>query len=364
MKTLAANVARLSRLLTLGRENLPPAYLKDAGLREAYVSYFLPSNVRKILLPLQELSLHPSNMHSKAKLRILDMGCGPGTAILGVMEFFSQRETAPLLEFTAVDLVPENLKEAEKLFTACRNATRLNATLKTIHSSIEDMKNPTDNFFDIILLSNVLNELFPQDEVRIKKRAGLLHNLLNHLLDANGSCIIIEPALRETSRDMLEVRDAILEQGLRVYSPCFYNGKCPALVNPKDWCHEDIAWDPPRLIQEIDKLTGLRKDSLKFSYLVLGKKPISLSDVCGSHAFRIVSEPLVSKGKIEFFACGPDGRRLITRLDKDKASVNQAFEKMHRGSVVRFEQLIDEGKRYKVGKDTVVQDVFTEKRSL
>ena len=38
----------------------------------------------------------------------------------------------------------------------------------------------------------------------------------------------------------------------------------------------------PALVKEIDKLTGLRKDSLKFSYLVLRKDGLTLKDVCGS----------------------------------------------------------------------------------
>jgi hypothetical protein len=108
-------------------------------------------------------------------------------------------------------------------------------------------------------------------------------------------------------------------------------------------------------------MTGLRKDSLKFSYLVLRKDAFSLLDACGKHAFRIVSEPLVSRGKMEFYICGPGGRRLIARLDKDRTSLNQAFEKLKRGNVIGFEQLIDEGKRYKVGKETVVQDALMEK---
>jgi hypothetical protein len=154
------------------------------------------------------------------------------------------------------------------------------------------------------------------------------------------------------------VRDGILKNGFHVYSPCLFDGKCLALANPKDWCHEDLAWEPPQLIKEIDKLTGLKKDSLKFSYLVLRKDALSLSDVFGQNTFRVVSEPLVSKGKREFFICGPGGRRLCTRLDKDRTTVNQAFENLNRGDVVRFERLFDEGKRFKIGKETVVAGII------
>ncbi|MGE5808026.1 MAG: hypothetical protein ACM32I_02770, partial [Nitrospirota bacterium] len=75
----------------------------------------------------------------------------------------------------------------------------------------------------------------------------------------------------------------------------------------------------------------------------------------GDDAFRVISEPLVSKGKREFYLCGATGRRLVTRLDKDETPDNETFGSMMRGDVVRFEGLLDEGKRYKVGKGTRVR---------
>lgn len=360
VKTLAANVGRLSRLLTQEREDLPSAYLKDAELREAYVSYFLAANLEKIWLPLQELAQHSDSLLSRETLRILDIGSGPGTALLGVMGYFVSQNSAMQLDCTAMDQVAENLKEAEKLFAEHRAITGVRASLKTIQSGIEGTEKRTVGQFDLIILSNVLNELYAQDADKINKRTAILNSILTNLLDDQGSCIIIEPALRETSRDMLLVRDGLLAQGFHVYSPCLCSTACPALANPKDWCHEDLPWNAPELIQDIDSLTGLRKDSLKFSYAVLRKDTRSLLDVCKRNAFRVVSDPLVSKGKREFYICGADGRRLIMRLDKDATPVNQQFATMRRGNVVHFEHLIDEGKRYKVGKETRMQSAVRE----
>src|SRR5512135_2832563 len=77
-KVLAANVIRLSRLFTREREQLPAAYLKDPGLREAYLAYFLPPNSGKIRVPLAELALHREHTHAKETIRVLDLGSGPG----------------------------------------------------------------------------------------------------------------------------------------------------------------------------------------------------------------------------------------------------------------------------------------------
>jgi len=355
LKALAADVARLSSLLTREREDLPDAYLKDRKLRQAYFLYFIPSNLAKIHLPLRELSLHHKTILSKERLSILDIGSGPGTATLGALDFFSQQGKRPLLQFTAVDQVGENLKDAENLFRSWRDRTGINASLRTIRSGVEKaMDRLSGDQYDIIVLSNVLNELFHGDADRVAKRTLFLKNILHRLLTPDGSCVIIEPALRETSRELLMVGDGLLEEGFSIYSPCFGNGKCPALANPKDWCHEDVPWDPPEIVKEIDSRIGLRKDSLKFSYIVLRKDGLSLTDIYGEHSFRVVSEPLVSKGKIEFYICGRGERRLFVRLDKDRTALNEPFENMRRGDIVGFERVTDNGKRFKAEKETRV----------
>jgi len=356
--SLAEDVARLSRLLTRERDDLPHAYLRDQGLRKAYLTYYLPPNLAKIQVPLRELSLHPADLLAKERLQVLDLGTGPGTAVLGIREFFRKRGSGQHLEFTAVDQVGENLKEAEALFRETGGGTDSRATLTTVRSGIEAIAGRSGGPFDIIVLSNVLNEMFLRDPDRIGKRTELVRNIMERLLAADGSCIIIEPALQETSRDLLMVRDGIVDGGSNVYAPCLVQGHCPALVNPKDWCHEDRRWDPPEVVRELDEATGLRKDSLKFSYLILRKDSRSFADVCGTASFRVVSEPLPSKGKLELYLCGKEGRRLATRLDKDASIANGPFERLQRGDIVRIEGMVIEERRFRIMKESLVNPLY------
>lgn len=355
---LARDVQRLSRLLTRDRQDLSSGYLEDPGLRRAYVGYFLPANIRKVLTPLRELDLHPEGRLAQDRLRVLDIGSGPGTALLGVLEFFADRRKTPHLELTAVDHVSANLAAAESLVRERADTLGINVSLRTVRSGIAQMESALRGPYDLIILSNVLNELFSEDAKASAKRAGLVAAIMDQFLDIAGSCIIIEPALRGTSRDLLQVRDGLLAAGCQVYAPCLVRTPCPALHDPKDWCHEERPWDPPPIIQEIDKLTGLRKDALKFSYLVLRKDRLWLRDAAGGQAVRVVSEPLVTKGKREYFCCGPEGRRLVVRLDKDAAPANMPFEELQRGDIVRFEGLLDEEKRSRVVKGTMVVPVI------
>ncbi|MHB8846498.1 MAG: small ribosomal subunit Rsm22 family protein [Nitrospirota bacterium] len=357
--SLADDVARLSRLLTKDRDALPAAYLQDPGLRQAYLAYFLPPNMAKIAVPLRELDLHPANIFAKTRLQVLDLGSGPGTAVLGIRRYFARSGRQVRLDFTAVDQVAENLREAEVLFREGGAEGPSSATLTTVRSGIEALAEHAGGPFDLIVLSNVLNELYLHDQDRVTRRIGLVGRILERLMTPDGSCIIIEPALRETSRDLLMVRDGLADGGATVFSPCLVQGGCPALENPKDWCHEDRPWDAPELIREIDSSIGLRKDSLKFSYLVLRKDGRTLAEICTEHDYRVVSEPLISKGKREFFLCGREGRRLATRLDKDVVPANRAFDALLRGDVVRFEGLVIEEKRFKITKETQVTPVHT-----
>lgn len=360
--SLADDVARLSSLFTKERGSLPAAYLREPGLRNAYLTYFLPPNFDKVGIPLRELALHPDKPLERERLQVLDLGSGPGTAILGIRQFFARNRMRVRLECTAVDHVAENLQDAEVLFREQVGVAGVPATLTTVRSDIEAIAARSGGPFDIIVLSNVLNELYLRDEDRTGKRTALVGSVMENLLAPDGSCIIIEPALRETSRDLLMVRDSIVDRGFSVYSPCLVQGHCPALVNPKDWCHEDRPWDPPEIIAEIDSRIGLRKDSLKFSYIVLRKDGRTLADNCGPSSFRVVSEPLVSKGKRELYLCGREGRRLAMRLDKDAAPGNEAFAQLSRGDVVRIEELAIEEKRFRITKDANVDKVGSLRR--
>src|SRR3990170_2225587 len=167
LKALARDVIRLSNLFTREREKLPPGYLSDEGLRRAYIHYFLPANINKIHTPLQEISLHPENILLRERLKILDLGCGPGTAILGMLEYFSSRREAnhPLLDFTAVDAVQENLSETITQFTHLTRRRPIKASLITLKATVERFltRCKDKNSYDIIVMLNLLSELFPGD---------------------------------------------------------------------------------------------------------------------------------------------------------------------------------------------------------
>src|SRR5262249_22701838 len=200
-----------------------------------------------------------------------------------------------------------------------------------------------------ILMGNVLNELFIGEQKRIEKRARRIAALIEDRLAPTGFLILMEPALRETSREMLQVRDRLLNLlPLSVYSPCVHSQPCPAVAPgcTSDWCHEDHTWESPNWIRQIDQRTSLRKNSLKYSYVVLNRQGLSIRDavvgaartelreVARTQVWRVVSGPLEERGKSAVYLCGTEGRFRVTRLNKHLSAVNADFESLNRGQVV------------------------------
>jgi SAM-dependent methyltransferase len=192
-----------------------------------------------------------------------------------------------------------------------------------------------DGRFDLVVAAHLLNELFVDrlPAERAELRAGRVLTWARALLAPAGVMVLLEPALRQTSRELLAVRDRVLAAGLKVVAPCFWTGPCPALARDRDWCHDaaPIA-------------NGARVD---YSYLVLRAAGPGLNPPADPALFRIVSDPMVEKGRLRLFGCGPAGRHPLVRLNRQTSASNAPFDALHRGSLAHISptQLVGDGLR-------------------
>jgi len=121
----------------------------------------------------------------------------------------------------------------------------------------------------------------------------------------------------------LELRKALLQEKskgradwLQILLPCLGHQSCGALSNPEDWCHEEVTWWRPPYFRTIDKMAGLDRKTLPFSYLVIAKSKRSREELLPALAsagptttHRLVS-PAHSEGRdLEFYLCGQDGKK-------------------------------------------------------
>lgn len=353
---LAEAVANLSLLFTKERSSLTRDYLDDPAHAAAYLRYFLPVNLAKVQALLDEVPGGWTEQLRDRPLRALDVGSGPGTGALALRDWLHHHDPDCLkqLAVVAVDSSAAALKQAHRLWTTYSREADADPNLFTCEGNVERAANGGwhDQVeqrapYDLIILANCLNELFANAADPTEQRSAFVADLLQ-LLAPRGTLMIVEPALRQTSRALHQVRDRLLQQKrCTIYSPCLHEHDCPALANPDDWCHEERAWDAPAAIQQIDEAVGFIKDALKFSYLLLRKDGKTIVER-RPNVYRVVSELRELKGEKRAWLCNELGRQEVGRQDRLASPQNATVDRWHRGAIVQIERIVRKEREGKV----------------
>jgi SAM-dependent methyltransferase len=324
-KAVAQAVRTLSLGLTRERELAGARYMDDPKLLAAYLLFYWPVSYAQGREVLGELGARPRS--------VLDLGSGPGP-----------------LAFAALDHGAADVTVADRSGRALELARRLALEAEVGIATREwspDRPLP-DGQFDVVSMGHLLNEL-PEP-----KRVPLVEAALSRLRP-KGSVVIIEPALRETSRGLLGLRDALVARGYAVRAPCLFRGPCPALLREGDWCHAERNWRMPSLVENLARHAQLHKESLKMSYLVLAPKGEEWRPPPPGRVFRIVSEPLEGKGRQRYMGCGPEGRVGLALQHKHVGLKNEAFLKLQRGDVIEVGETETKGDGFALGEGSEVK---------
>lgn len=313
VRAVAQSVRTLSLGLTRDRQLAGARYMDDPKLLTAYLLFYWVVSYAQARSVLSELGTRPR--------AVLDLGSGPAPVAFAALD-------AGAAEVTAADRSKKALDLAKKLATDAEEA------LATREWSPE--RPLPEGEFDLITMGHLLNELEPA------RRVPLVEAALAKL-KPRGSVLILEPALRETSRGLLHVRDALVAKGFAVRAPCMWRGNCPALLKESDWCHAERSWRMPPLVESIARAASLHKEALKMSYLVLAPQGEAWRDPPPGRVFRIVSEPLEGKGRARYMGCGPEGRVGLAMQHKHVRPENEAFMKLERGDVIEVTTTQEKG---------------------
>jgi SAM-dependent methyltransferase len=334
---VAGAVERLSLGLTRERRLAGARYLDDRALLGAYLLFYWPVSYLQARGVLSELPRPPR--------RVIDLGSGPAPLAFAALD-------AGAAEALAADRSAPALAAARSLASEAGLplATRPWEPSKTAGAGLLALAG--DRRPDAVLLGHVLNELFAgkgaAPEAAEERRAALLAEAAG-LLAPGGSVVVIEPALRDTSRALLRVRDRLVAGGLAVRAPCLFRGPCPALLRETDWCHAERPIDPPPLVAEIGRAAGLRKEAVKMSYLVLAPPGETWAPPPPGRVFRVVSEPLPGKGRLRYMGCGPEGRMGLALQEKHVTEANRGFGALLRGDVVALTEVEPRGDGLRLG---------------
>ncbi|WP_304222025.1 small ribosomal subunit Rsm22 family protein [Gracilinema caldarium] len=357
LERAAADLLALQRGLTGDRALIGSAYMDEGQRLGAYLLFYWFTSYAQtwgmLDMTYEAHSVKPENRApfvpmSEGRFRILDLGSGPAPCSLATADWLRFRGISPdSIEIRACDQSPLALKHAQAL------AQQAGYNMKTIAPWWAGTSAIPAGKYHIITIGHMLNELWKETPERLQKREAFIAKLGKHL-EPGGILIILEPALLATGRDLLALRDRLVASDWRVLAPCFTQRPCPAFKESQQTCHSDFAWNPPRTVRDLAKKTGLDKDLVKTTALVmsrredhLGNSPVYLTearalDNLGSHPkaldtanyssatedtataeaaggtkgdtdqrgpYRIVSEPMLNKaGRTRLILCGDEGR--------------------------------------------------------
>ena len=279
---------RIHRGLVGDRTLVGSGYLSRPELRQEYETEIAPRTEAALRRILGQVDFEPGKPR-----RVLDLGAGTGAAGRAVRGCFGQD-----IELVAMDKVPGPGILVANVLRGVRPAG-------------------ISGRFDLIVSAHLLNELGAS--LDLDGRARLVAGWCRELLEPDGTCVVIEPALRDTSRALLGVRDRLLAVGLHVAAPCFCQTACPALQRERDWCHDSA------------EVLIAGRSRVDFSYLILRQSAATEVD---PNRYRVVSDPIKDKGRLRFFICGATGRFVLMRLDRHRSPANQALDRAHRGDIM------------------------------
>jgi ribosomal protein RSM22 (predicted rRNA methylase) len=322
------------------------AAMRDAGA--ARLGFAFARDVPKAGAAVRELvATRQLKIDATRPLRVLDLGAGLGAASWGVVRALEAAGMRGAVEAEWVDADPEALELAMEVVREREGRGTVRLSVRTTQASVERLE-PRAHF-DLVLASHLLSELdvgLPQ-ETRLQRHAALLASLLRQRVGEAGSLVLIEPALRDRTRHLHRVRDALATLAdVAIFAPCLHRQRCPALERETDWCHEDLPIDLPSWLAPVARTAGLRRQGLTFSYLVLRRDNRSIGDglvvPAGSARLRVVSDAMPTKGKREAFVCGEldhagarvAGRVRLMRLDRDANERNASWDEVRRGDLL------------------------------
>lgn len=306
--TLARDVADLSRLLTSERSQRNDGYLGQAAHLSAYVRYFLPWNVYRLVRLLGSLPLQFQDQDF-----LTDVGSGPLTFPLALWiarpDLRQKR-----LTFRCLDRTGKILDAGKRIFTALTQGSGDNWTIVTIRGSLGE--SIRGEGAALVTAINLFNELFWDSRIPLRSFAEKNGGLLRSLASPSGSILVVEPGIPRSGAFISELRNALLGEGRFPLAPCPHGGPCPLSGGSRGskWCHFVFETDSaPAPLKKLSAAAGIPKERATLSFLFAQPKTSESKAVESAASLRIISDPFpLDRGLYGRYACAEWGLTLVT----------------------------------------------------
>jgi len=232
----------------------------------------------------QRLSAHRPFFYPK---EILDVGSGPATTMIALLERFPEIQKAHLIERDQ-----EFVRLAKKLL---RDYSLDIAWQETL---------PKEGSFDLVTCSYMLSEL--SDEL-VERYLQAMEAL------CQSTIILIDTGTPFGYKRMMQARDFLIQKQYQIVAPCPH-----AMACPMDWCHFSCRLPRSHLHRQVKGVERGFEDE-KFCYLIASKERVS-----DNQESRIVKLPLKRSGHMHLALCTPQGT-LVERIVSKK--MNDTYKK-------------------------------------
>ncbi|MBR1713943.1 MAG: class I SAM-dependent methyltransferase [Treponema sp.] len=342
ISALSSSLLKLQRGLTGERKMAGGRYMSEKDTFGSYLLYYFPVSYLQIQTVLDFLGNTIEEISKKDEIGILEIGSGPAPGTTALCDRILSLNKNAKISVSLCDTSERAMQTARKILESDFE----NVRVETKKADIE--KNGLGTFgkkpakFDIVLMSHVLNELWKKDGDKIQRRLSFIKAQAEKLSE-NGILILNEPAMLESSRNLIKIRDKILQSesfgGMKLIQPCPFSGskKCPAMLSENQTCHAEKMWKPFEPVMSLAKGAGLDRESVKMSFFVFQKTEEQAEPENGK-TLTVVSDGMLNKsGRIRFMLCD-GGKRFSLSAKKDDPHAKEiGFFGLRRYDKIRIE---------------------------
>ena len=288
-------ISELSHLFTKERTSLDK-YLNDPKFISAYTIFYLPSNYYKLFWLLSKGAGFSSFILDGD---FYDIGSGPGTYSLAILDFFKNKYSKTIYSFESSRLMQQQYTKMLNEFHPNQNIVQLGFGTKLV-------ENPTAT----ILFGNSLNEMGFESALK----------LIDQINPQN--IMMIEPGTKESFSLSLKLRDDLTSKDYFVYYPCPSGANCP-IAGTKDWCHQYINVSYQSDYQRLFQLVRKNRARTPATCFLLSKRAPTTE-----HKNVVVGQLNEDKHSIKFFLCekNNDNNKLF-QMDILKRGLNKKRQK-------------------------------------
>jgi len=368
-RELRYEIRDLWRLLTMEKSQRASDYLSNPHYFSAYLRYFLPWNLVRLISMLADLPLELSENST-----IIDIGSGPLTCVLALYCAKPELRKVPLT-FMCIDHSPRSMEIGKIILESLAVKHMKELPPWNIQLRRASFGDPAPAKANLVLAANVFNEFFWKKKGTLTENVADLYRTTEQYCAPNGSMLIVEPGEPRSGGLLSAMRASALINGDLIRAPCPHSHACPmpgifrsgqehlskTLRSPRfqkpfvqefqvssaqnvrlsrvrmpsirtkyPWCHFSISANfAPQWLVSLSEEAGLAKEKLSFSFLFIKKRheeqrPVAEkghlveskeADRKESFTCRIVSDPLLlAGGKSGRYACSSQGYTLLVSL--------------------------------------------------